>query len=126
MSIKLALIKSNEMIISNVKEIRSDDKLVAYLFNKPHVVSYVKELPKQNRINLAENQSHLNDFGDGYPNSLEPSVGDREVQISMAPWVFLTTDEDIVVSGDWIVTIMEPIDSIVEMYEEKVNGKISQ
>ena len=42
MSIKLALLKSGENIISDAKELISDDKVCGYLFTKPHVVTYKK------------------------------------------------------------------------------------
>jgi hypothetical protein len=44
----------------------------------------------------------------------------------MAPWIVLTSDKQIPVPPDWIVTIVEPIETVKEMYEEKVNGKDSQ
>ena len=42
MSIKVALLKTNEQVISDVKELVSDDKPVAYLFEKPHVLDINK------------------------------------------------------------------------------------
>ena len=33
-----------------------------------------------------------------------------------------TSDDEIPVRPDWIVTIVEPVKTIKEMYEEKVNG----
>lgn len=109
MSIKLTLLKSNEMVISDLKEVRSNDndKLVAYLLNKPHRVS----MQGQREVFLAENENHIDDDSE------------RPVQITLTPWVFLTSDDDIVVTNDWIVTVMEPLEAIVEMYEEKVNGR---
>jgi hypothetical protein len=44
----------------------------------------------------------------------------------MAPWIVLTSDEKIPVPLDWVVTIVEPIETIKKMYEEKVNGQDSQ
>ena len=38
MSIKLALLKSGESVISDAKELIADDKVCGYLFDKPHVV----------------------------------------------------------------------------------------
>ena len=37
----------------------------------------------------------------------------------MSPWIILTKDDNIPIRPDWIVTIVEPIDTIGEMYEEK-------
>ena len=41
----------------------------------------------------------------------------------MSPWIILTKDTKIPIRPDWIVTIVEPLDSLIEMYEEKLNGK---
>ena len=38
MSIKLALLKSGENIIADIKELISDDKTCGYLFTNPHVL----------------------------------------------------------------------------------------
>ena len=102
MSIKLALLKSNETIISDVKEVISDGKPCAYIFEKPHKV-------------LTERTIFLTE---------EKEVGaDAKIEVSMTPWILLTNDEKILVPLDWVVTLVEPIDSVKQMYEEKVNGK---
>ena len=90
MSIKLAILKSGETIISDAKELIVEDRVCGYLFNKPHKV---------------ENMS------------------DGEVQISLSPWILLTSDTQIPVPTDWIVTLVDPLESIKEMYSEKVGGE---
>jgi hypothetical protein len=35
----------------------------------------------------------------------------------------LTSDEDIVVPTDWVVTVVEPLESVVKMYQDKINGQ---
>jgi hypothetical protein len=104
MSIKLALLKSGETVISDAKELISDDKVCGYLFTKPHKIETRKAL-----LLVEENES---------------TKGDLEV--SLAPWIVLTSDDQIPVPPDWIVTIVEPIQTIKEMYEEKVNGQDGQ
>jgi hypothetical protein len=104
MSIKLTLLKSGETIISDAKELISDDKVCGYLLTKPHKVETRKTI-----LLVEENDS---------PN------GDLEV--SLSPWIILTSDEQIPVPPDWVVTIVEPIETIKQMYEEKVNGEIDQ
>lgn len=101
MSIKLALLKSGETIISDAKELISDDKVCGYLFTNPHTIESRK------MILLTEEN--------------EKTKGDLEV--SLTPWIVLTSDTQIPVPPDWIVTIVEPIQTIKEMYEEKVNGQ---
>jgi len=104
MSIKLALLKSGETIISDAKELISDNKVCGYLFAKPHVIELRKSV-----LLVEENQN---------------PKGDLEVVLS--PWIVLTSDDEVPVPPDWIVTIVEPIKKIKEMYEEKVNGQDSQ
>ena len=104
MSIKLALLKSGETIISDAKELISDEKLCGYLFTNPHKVEVRKTML------LVE--------------ETENPKGDLEV--SLSPWIILTSDNQIPVPPDWVVTIVEPIKNIKEMYEEKVNGESNQ
>ena len=104
MSIKLALLKSGETIISDAKELISDDKVCGYLFTNPHKVETRKTL-----LLVEEN---------------ETTKGDLEV--SLTPWIVLSSDTQIPVPPDWVVTIVEPIKTIKELYEEKLNGQDSQ
>ncbi len=103
MSIKLVILKSGENIISDVKELLSDNKVCLYLFTKPHVV----ELEK-NFLLVEENQTPKGD-----------------VNVILSPWIVLAKDSQIPVPIDWVVTILDPIESLKEMYEEKVNGENS-
>ncbi len=101
MSVKLLLLKSGEQVISDVKElIRKDsDKVYGYVLHKPH------EVVASKAVVLTED---AND--------------DRNVEITLSPWILLTEDKSMTVPQDWIITIVNPIKSIVEMYEEKTNG----
>ena len=103
MSIKLVLLKSGETIISDVKEIVSEDKPCGYIFENPYKV-------------LTERSILLT----------EESEYDAKIQVSLSPWILLTEDDKILVSLDWVVTLVNPINSIKQMYEEKVNGKNSE
>ena len=101
MSIKLALLKSGENIISDAKELISDDKVCGYLFTKPHVITY----QKASIVLTEENETT------------------KDLQVSLTPWIIFSKDEKIPISPEWIVSIVEPIDTIKQMYEEKVNGR---
>ena len=101
MSIKLVLLKSGEQVIADAKELVSDDKVRGYLLNKPQKVSAAKP------ILLTE----------------VSGSDDPNIQITLAPYILLTKDEDIVVPTDWVVTVVEPLETLVEMYQEKVNGQ---
>ena len=100
MSIKLILLQSGEQIVTDAREIISEEKTIAYLFKNPQKVTINKAV-----LSLEE-------------------VGDREdandkVQITLAPWILLTSNEDIAVPDSYVVTVVEPIESLKELYIEK-------
>ena len=101
MSVKLLLLKSGEQVISDVKElIRKDsDKVYGYVLHRPH------EVVASKAVVLTEDASD-----------------DRNVEITLSPWILLTEDKSMTVPQDRIITIVNPIKSILEMYEEKTNG----
>ena len=106
MTIKLLLLKSGENIISDVKELVSEDpetnekKVCGFLLNTP------QKLIVNQPLFLSEN----------------PEGERTELQVSMSPWIYLSNDKEIVIGKDWVVTIVEPIEDIKQMYEEKTNG----
>ena len=104
MSIKLALLKSGETLISDAKELISDDKVCGYLFTNPHKIETRKTV-----LLVEENENMKGDL-----------------EVSLSPWIVLTSDTQIPVPPDWIVTMVEPIQTIKEMYEEKVNVQDNQ
>ena len=105
MSIKIALLKSGETIISDAKELISEEKVCGYLFEKPHKIDISKS------IFLTENRS---------------ANIENTVDVLLSPWIMFTLDDKILVPHDWVVTIVEPVKSVIELYEEKVNGKASE
>jgi len=108
MSIKLLLLKSGEQVLADTKELRRKDdvpivdKVYGYLLTQPHKVSANKPLV------LTENVDEQ-----------------RNVEITLAPWILLTEDKVMTIPKEWVITIVNPIESIVKMYEEKVNGESS-
>jgi len=101
MSIKLAILKSGENVISDAKELIAEDKVCGYLFNKPHKVEVTKP-------------SIL------FEGDITPTSSDGEMSITLSPWIVLSKDNQVPVPTDWIVTIVEPISSVSKMYEEKI------
>ena len=97
MAIKLAVLQDQDQIIAEIKELVDDGKPVGYLFTNPHVVSTEKQF-------LAESDDN------------------RKVQITLSPWILLSADKEVLVPRHQVVTIVEPIDSLKEMYSEKVDG----
>ena len=103
MSTKLALLKSGENIIADIKELVSEEKVCGYLFQNPHLVDY--RIPV---VLKEENKSS------------------RDLEVSLSPWILFSEEVNIPVKSDWIVTIVEPSEPVKKMYEEKVNGQNNQ
>mgnify|MGYP006248568013 FL=1 len=101
MSVKLLLLKSGEQVISDVKELvrKDSDRVYGYVLHKP------QEIVTNKTVVLTEDASD-----------------DRNVEVTLSPWILLTEDKSMTVPQDWIITIVNPIESIVKMYEEKTNG----
>ena len=106
MSIKLLLLKSGEQVLADTKELRRKDdvpmvdKVYGYLLTQPHKVSANKPLV------LTENVNEQ-----------------RNVEITLSPWILLTEDKMMTIPKEWVITIVNPIDSIVKMYQEKIDGQ---
>jgi hypothetical protein len=99
MSIKIVLLRSGEQIISDVHEIvGEDDKSVAYSLTRPCTI-HMKRISSEDFIVSGE------------PTSFD---------ISLYPWVPLSTNENIVVPIDYPVGFADPIDQLVKMYTVKV------
>ena len=103
MSIKLALLKSGEEVISDISEFRQEetDILVSYLFRKPYCIKI-----KTSEV-LVEDKSR------------------EKHELAYYKWMTLSKDDDIIVNKDWVVCITEPLDSVKKNYEEKMNGRRS-
>ena len=101
MAIKLAVLQGNDQIITDIKELSDDGKPVGYLLKNPH------------RIVIDQ------------PFLVEKLDDEKSIQVTLTPWILLTTDTEIIVPGNQVVTIVEPIDSVKEMYLDKVNGSES-
>ena len=46
-------------------------------------------------------------------------------ELAYYKWMTLSKDNDIIVNKDWVVCITEPLDSIKQNYEDKMNGRRS-
>ena len=101
MSIQLALLKSGEEVIADIKEIRQEetDVLVSYFFKDPYCVKI-----KTTQV-LVEDESR------------------PKHELAYYKWMSLSKDDDIIVNKDWVVCITDPLDSVKKNYEEKMNGR---
>jgi len=100
MAIKLAVLQDQDQVIAEIKELVDDGKPVGYLFGNAHRIITEREF-------LAE------------------SDDDRQIQITLSPWILLSADKEVLIPRHQVVTIVEPIDSLKEMYLEKINGSES-
>ncbi len=102
MSIKLVMLKSGEQLIAEAKELVNDEKEVkGYLLDKPHKV--VTNTP----LLLTEEQNN-----------------DNSVEVTLSPWILLSEDQEVVVQPDWVITVVQPLPSVIKMYKEKLkNGQ---
>lgn len=98
MSIKLALLKSGETVIADMKELVVEEKVCGYLFKYPHKIAINKT------IVLTEEEN---------------PQGDSPVEVTLSPWFLLSSDTQIAVTSDWVVTVVTPLKSIEEIYLEK-------
>jgi hypothetical protein len=105
MSIKLILLKSGEEVIADVQEMvvgeESNPKVIGYFLNKPCIV----------KIKTEEN--------------LEDETIPKSFRVGMYPWIALSKDKKMPIPADWVVTMVEPLDNVTQMYLEDVlnNGK---
>lgn len=103
MTVKLAILKSGEEIIADIKEGFYEDKVIAYIFDNPH-----KAVINGSCKILDDNNESAN-----------------RVSISLYPWPSLSSDKMVSVIPDWVVTVVEPNENLKSLYENRVlkNGK---
>jgi len=99
MTVKLAILKSGENIISDVKEGIFQDKLVCYILENPCEVL----------IN-------------GSYKVLDQENNDNQYNISLTAWPILSKDTTIEITPNYIVTLTDPMDNLKELYETQVLG----
>ena len=100
MSIKLTLLKSGETLISEMKELVAEksQQAHAYLLENPHKVE------TREKTFLTEDEKKTGDFG---------------INVIMIPWIILSADKKIVIPVDIVTTIVEPIESVKQMFIDK-------
>jgi hypothetical protein len=100
MSIKLAILKSGEDIVADIKEYVDDEgNVVALIFENPVAVK------------LFSNKSVVD------------AEKSDDFSVSFTNWIPLSAETTIPVDKDWVVTIVEPIDIVKKSYEERMNGR---
>ena len=91
MTIKVLVLKSGEDVIAEVQEmVSSDNQVIGYFLSKPCVVK------------------------------LQAKETNNDVSVRMHPWMPFAREKMIPLSTDWVVTMVTPVDKILEMYQTQV------
>ncbi len=102
MTIKLMLLKSGEDVIADVTEMcvgsEEERQVIGYQLNKPCIV-------KMRDPNLIKEDGPKKQSG---------------FSVSLFPWMPLTAQENIPVPADWLITMVEPVEKLKEMYIEDI------
>ena len=107
MAVKLAVLKSGEDVIADIREMMVGDedtpadqkKVVGYYFIKPCGVTL-----KNKAIDVNES-------------------ADDSYELKLFPWCPLAKNDAIPMSTEWVVTLVDPVDKLREMYENEVLSK---
>ena len=101
MSIKLTLLKTGEQLISEMKELVAEgqDTANAYMLENPHVVEI-----KDRQFVTEKDKKRGGDFG---------------IDVALIPWIVLSKDKKMIIPIDTVLTIVEPLDSLTQLYEDK-------
>tara|TARA_B100000085_G_scaffold191682_1_gene175618 strand:- start:1608 stop:1988 length:381 start_codon:yes stop_codon:yes gene_type:complete len=100
MAVKLAVLKSGEDVVADIKELVDDDgNTVSLVFQNPVVVKLVS------------------------PQTLLEGENENEYRVAFIPWIPLSAEDTVAVQRDWVVTIVEPVELVKSSYEERMNGR---
>jgi len=97
----MLLLKTGETLIAETKEVVQEERIHGYMMSEPQIVEI------QEKSFLTEEVDENSNY---------------EVDISLRPWIILSKDRDFVVTEDTIATICNPLDSVLEMYNSKINS----
>ena len=117
MTVKLVLLKSGEDIVADVSEMVVGDENDKEN-NPPRVIGYYLNRPCVVRMQDARNLPELakgNEQKQGY-------------SVSLFPWMPLSKEDKIPIPADWMITMVEPVTKLAQMYDEDIvkHGKNNQ
>jgi hypothetical protein len=102
MTIKFIVLKSGEQLISDIKEMavgeEDEQKVVGYFLHRPCIV-------KMKNPGVIDQEKSKTKAG---------------FEVTLIPWLSLTQDEVIPIPSDWLVTLVEPVPQLTQMYTEDV------
>ena len=105
MSIKITVLKTGEHIISDMKELmrEGEENAQAYMLVNPHTY----EINEKQFITEEEKELDEGDYG---------------INVSLLPWIILSKDKKMIIPTDSVLTVVEPIDAVTQLYLDKVNS----
>ena len=96
MTVKLALLKSGEEVISEITEMITEKQVVVgYYFENP-----CRAILTTPEIEVDEEQA----------------LAKKPVSIKLLPWLHLADEEKIPVVADWVISIVEPQPKLKDLY----------
>ena len=102
MTVKLVLLKSNEEVIADVKElVDENDKPIFVVLENPYCCKLIEE-----PVMLIEGQ--------------EPP--ETKYSVQYYPFMPLSDEKKISIDPSWVVAIVEPKAMVKQSYEAKMNG----
>ena len=102
MSIKITVLKTGEHIISDMKELMTEgeENAQAYMLVNPHTY----EINEKQFVTEDEKNIGGGDYG---------------INVALLPWIILSKDKKMIIPIDSVLTIVEPLDSVTQMYVDK-------
>jgi hypothetical protein len=105
MAIKLALMKTGEYVISDVKEIiNAEENPCGYMLNYPHQIKWINS-----SVVLVEQQ---------IDSKIENT--EKDIEVTLSPWIMLSKDSAIPVALDSVIAIVNPLKTLEELFQEKL------
>jgi len=103
MSIKITVLKTGEHIISDMKELMAEGEqnAHAYMLVNPHTY----EINEKRFITEEEKEE-----------------GDYGINVSLLPWLILSKDKKMIIPTDSVLTVVEPLESVTQLYLDKINS----
>ena len=96
------LLKSGEDVIADVTEMimgeGEERRVIGYRLDRPCVI-------KMRNPNLQSEEGNSKKAG---------------FEVSLFPWLPLSKDEVIPIPADWLITLVEPVEKLKEMYQEDI------
>ena len=105
MSIKITVLKTGEHIISDMKELMAEgeENAHAYMLVNPHTY----EINEKQFVTEEEKELEEGDYG---------------INVSLLPWLILSKDKKMIIPTDSVLTVVEPLESVTQLYLDKVGS----